>query len=274
MVDTLFPLLVVFIFGTIIGSFLNVVILRLHTGRSLNGRSHCMTCGEQLGARELIPVMSYLMLMGKCKKCGARFSVRYALVEVLTGSAFILAYSASGDPVSFLAQLSTLCLLVVVLVYDLDHLIIPDEVVVLLCIPAFVLMVWTGSGFIFSPFNLLAPVAASGFFYILWKVSGGRWIGLGDAKLAAPLALMVGLSNTFSFVVCAFWVGALISISVLAFQKMRQMRGQHSLHILRMPLTMKSEIPFAPFLIASFVLVYFFHFSAFHLTDTLISYVI
>ena len=272
--ETLFPILVVFIFGAIIGSFLNVVILRLHTGKSLNGRSHCMTCGATLGALELIPILSYISLLGKCKSCSAKFSVRYAAVETVTGFSFVLAYITSNDTVTFLAVLLLLSVLILILVYDLDHLIIPDELATLLFVPVVVLMVWSGAGGVsFNYIDLLAPFVASGLFYSLWKVSKGRWIGLGDAKLAAPLSLAVGLSQVFSFVVVAFWVGALVSLVLLLLQKLRKRRGQKGLRFLNETLTMKSEIPFAPFLIASFVLVFFFGFSAFALTETLISYV-
>jgi len=272
--ETFFPILVVFIFGAIIGSFLNVVILRLHTGKSLNGRSHCMTCGAQLGAMELIPILSYVSLFGKCKSCSAKFSVRYVIVEILTGAAFVLAYVSAIDAVTFLAQLLVLSILVVILVYDLDHLIIPDELVAVLFIPTVVLTIWNGSGVSLNYFDLLAPVVASGLFYALWKVSSGRWIGLGDAKLAAPLALAIGFTQVFSFVVAAFWVGAVVSMFLLLFQKLQKRRGQKRLRFLRETLTMKSEIPFAPFLIASFVLVFFFGFSAFQMTNALLSYVI
>lgn len=272
--ETFFPILVIFIFGAIIGSFLNVVILRLHTGKSLNGRSHCMTCGAQLGALELIPILSYIALLGKCKSCSAQFSIRYASIEILTGFAFVLAYLTSYDAITFLAKLLLLSVLVLILVYDLDHLIIPDELVVILFVPAVVLMFWNGTGIAFNYTDILAPILASGLFYGLWKVSGGRWIGLGDAKLTAPLSLAVGFSQVFSFVVAAFWIGAVVSVVLLAFQKLQKRRGQKRLRFLGETLTMKSEIPFAPFLIISFVLVFFFSFSAFDLTETLISYVI
>jgi leader peptidase (prepilin peptidase) / N-methyltransferase len=273
---SLLSLSIVFIFGAIIGSFLNVVILRLHTGKSLQGRSHCMTCGHTLGVVDLVPVLSYAALLGRCRHCGARFSARYAFVEVLTACAFVLAYATALHTLWFVASAGMLSLLVVVLMYDLDHLIIPDEYVIALFVPAVALALFSLP---FPPglelFTLLvAPLSASGFLYALWKLSQGRWIGLGDAKLAAPLALVVGAQNVFSFVVTAFWVGAGVSVCILLLQKIARLRGQHRLRFFGNPLTIKSEIPFAPFLIASFVLVYYFGFSAFAVTEYFMSYVL
>ena len=206
----------------------------------------------------------------------ARFSARYAFVEVLTGCAFMLAYATALHTPWFIASAAMLALLVVVLMYDLDHLIIPDEYVVALFVPGVALALFA------LPFPpgmasltvLIAPLTASGFLYALWKFSRGRWIGLGDAKLAAPLSLVVGVSGVFSFIVTAFWVGAAVSVCILVVQHILRWRGQHRLRFFGNPLTIKSEIPFAPFLIASFVLVYYFGFSAFAVTEYLMSYVL
>jgi prepilin signal peptidase PulO-like enzyme (type II secretory pathway) len=102
-------------------------------------------------------------------------------------------------------------------------------------------------------------------------VSGGRWIGLGDAKLSVPLALMVGISHAFSFIVFSFWIGALVSVGILVSQRL--MGGQRRLHFGAAPITMSTEVPFAPFLIVSFVLVYFFHADVFTFTDIFLTYV-
>jgi prepilin signal peptidase PulO-like enzyme (type II secretory pathway) len=119
--------------------------------------------------------------------------------------------------------------------------------------------------------RLLAPALTFAFLGGLWKVSKGRWIGLGDAKLSIPLALMVGLFHAFSFVVFAFWIGAVVSVLLLILQRVLR-RGQKYLRFGGGPLTMSTEVPFAPFLIASFVLVYFVHVDVYTLTDTLLSY--
>jgi prepilin signal peptidase PulO-like enzyme (type II secretory pathway) len=88
-------------------------------------------------------------------------------------------------------------------------------------------------------------------------VSKGTWIGFGDVKLVIPLALMLGFASTFSLVVLSFWIGALVGLVLMAFQKLRR-RGQPHLRLLDRELTMKSAIPFAPFLILSFLTIYLF----------------
>jgi prepilin signal peptidase PulO-like enzyme (type II secretory pathway) len=269
---TMLFLLIVFVFGTIIGSFLNVVILRTHTKRSLGGNSHCMSCGERLRALDLVPIVSYLVLLARCRHCGARISSRYALIEAATGCLFVGVVSLGLPVVSTAMLLIFMVCLLVVFVYDLDHLIIPDEYVIALTIVAVFLVGITGlpQGETWLQ-RFLAPALTFAFLGGLWKVSKGRWIGLGDAKLSVPLALTVGLTHAFSFVVFSFWIGACVSVVLLVAQHALR-RGQKYLRFSGVPLTMKTEVPFAPFLIASFVLVYFFHFDVYILTDTGLTY--
>ncbi len=151
--------------------------------------------------------------------------------------------------------------LVVVTAYDIDHMIIPHEFVyTLLGLVVWYLVYgwWNGSLEISDiGWRFLAGVGASGFFYALWWYSGGRWLGLGDAKLAFPLAMMVGVSLVFSLVVLAFWIGAIISLTIILYQQLKK-RGQTHLRFLSTPLTIKSEVPFAPFLVLSFVCTFWF----------------
>jgi len=249
---------VVGLFGLIIGSFLNVVIYRLHTGRSLNDRSHCLSCGRTLSWYELFPVFSYLALRGRCRSCHSFIPYRYALVEILTAGAFLLAYLNFQGWLLLLADCTLLSVLVVVLVYDLYHKIIPDELSGLMALLALLI---TG----FKAWQLgsyqvaLIDVASGGLvalgFGLLWYFSKGRAIGLGDAKIAFGLGVLTGAGNLFSFVVLAFWLGAisgiiLILLSTKQLARLTRVRTHH--------VNMKSEVPFAPFLIASFILVHFF----------------
>lgn len=269
-----FYLLVVVLFGLIIGSFLNVVIYRLHTGRSLNDRSHCLSCGHTLKWYELFPVLSYLALRGRCRACRSFIPYRYALVEILTAGLFCLAYLHLSDIVSLFLLFAFLSVLVVVLVYDLYHMIIPDETSLILA--SLALSVVGYQSWMVGDINLLATSLLSAFlafifFASLWFFSGGRWLGFGDAKLAVGLAMLVGLGGAFSLIVWSFWVGAVVSLVIIAWQYI----GLHK--SLRRPgrsgVTMKSEIPFAPFLIASFILVYFGEVNVLDLVELLLSYV-
>ena len=111
--------------GAIIGSFLNVVILR-YGKDSLDGRSHCMGCDKQLKWWELIPIVSYVFLRGKCSGCGKKISIQYPLVELLTGLLFLGAYLKLEHILEILFVSLLFSILVFVLVYDLYHKIIPD----------------------------------------------------------------------------------------------------------------------------------------------------
>ncbi len=133
------PLITVlaFIFGCVIGSFLNVVSLRFKTGKGLNGRSMCMSCGKTLTWKELVPVFSFLVQKGKCHGCKSKISWQYPLVELATGTLFALIFwqtlkyatiSPAVIAITLIYLIST-CLLIVITVYDIRHKIIPDSLV-------------------------------------------------------------------------------------------------------------------------------------------------
>jgi leader peptidase (prepilin peptidase)/N-methyltransferase len=229
-----------------------------------------MSCGARVV--DLVPILSYLALVARCRHCGARISPRYALIEAATGLIFVFAVLQGMSILLTLLTIIFLLILLIIFVYDVEHLIIPDEYVVILSCIALALGVATyaeaGESLLM---RVLAPLATFAFFGGLWKVSGGRWIGLGDAKLSIPLAFTVGLSSAFSLVVFAFWIGAVVSVGILCIERLGR-RGQCHLRFGTEPLTMRTEVPFAPFLVGSFVLVYFFHADVYTLTDTLLTY--
>lgn len=278
--DFLLPVL--FVFGVIVGSFLNVCIYRLHTNRRITGSSHCLSCGTRLSWYELFPLLSYLVLRGQCRHCGARIPPRYFFVELLTALLFVLVGATFADPVLLVLNLVVFALIVVVLVYDVRHTIIPDEMTIALTVLALVMVSYDGvgvvgsgvtGGFSLPPLSALAGGAFASVFYgALWYVSSGRWIGLGDAKLAFPLGLLVSFPLAFSMVVWSFWIGALFSLLVLGIERFgaRKPGGKTFLRFPLPHLTMKSEIPFAPFLIVAFVLTYIYHFDILVQTEWLL----
>jgi leader peptidase (prepilin peptidase)/N-methyltransferase len=246
------------LFGLAIGSFLNVVIYRFNTGVGINGRSGCMTCARTLSWFELIPVISFLAQRGRCRGCKTKLSWQYPLVELLTAGLFVAtAFHFLSMPLTVASEIS-LCimliawsLLVVIIVYDLKHKIIPDPFVysfAALGLLRVLLFVPVSSGLFFYS-SLLAGPALFLPFYLLWLVSQGRWIGLGDGKLALGIGWMLGLGYGVSAIVLSFWIGATLSILIMLVLALKSKAKQ---------LTMKSEIPFAPFLILGFTLVYFF----------------
>jgi leader peptidase (prepilin peptidase)/N-methyltransferase len=247
-----------FVWGAIIGSFLNVYIYRFHTGKSLSGHSHCLSCGIRLSWHDLVPLFSYLRLCGKCRACGCAIPSRYFFVEAATGALFTAsAFVASSIP-EMLYLWVVLAILVVIAVYDLRHYIIPDSLTIS---TTSVVLVWYGyqwcQGVVVFVFihNIIAALLGAGFFFFLWFISKGRWIGFGDVKLAFPLGLMVGTTLVFSMIVFSFWIGATVSLLMVALAHIK--RGKLYLRFLPMNLTIKSVVPFAPFLIAGCLLVLF-----------------
>lgn len=265
-------MIVFFALGAIVGSFLNVVIYRMHTGRSLNGRSHCMSCGKTLSWYELFPVFSYLYLRGTCKGCSAYIPPRYLMVEVLTGLLFLLVWHMYAfDTVLLALNLALVSVCVVMLVYDIRHMIIPNELTILVGGIAVIFLGYFAStegnvSFILG--HVVASLSAAFFFWALWFVSKGKWIGFGDVKLALPFGFLVGLEGVFSMVVFSFWIGAIVSLTLLGLERLTK-RGKIRLHFLASPLTIKSEVPFAPFFIAGFLLVHLLHADIFTLTYTI-----
>lgn len=250
-----------FVFGLVIGSFLNVVIFRYNTHRSFGGRSGCLTCQKKLSWDELIPVFSFLFLKGRCKGCQTRISIQYPIVEIITGIIFaglflkfqnVFFLDTLGFTVAYAYYAIIFSLFLVIAVYDLKHKIVPDSLALVLGILSF-LGIFFFSNFNFYPHwpNLWeifsGPLIASPF-ALLWLVSRGAWMGLGDAKLAISLGWVLGLGVALSSLVVAFWAGAILGIILIALSK------NHGL---------KSEIPFAPFLMFGAVLAFLFQFYIF-----------
>lgn len=263
----------IFLFGAIIGSFLNVVIFRFNTGKNMvTGRSICMTCSHTLRWYELIPIFSYLFQLGKCRSCAERISHQYPLVEFMTGIIFVLIIY-HFIPILFFSSLSYLfliifflflfSLLIVIAVYDFRHKIIPDALVYTFSfigfLSIFINSTSFGPLFILPSFSsiIAGPLLALPF-ALLWLLSRGKWMGLGDAKLMLGLGWMLGLYLGFSVVILSFWIGAIVSLTV-----MFSSRYLFNNKIGKM--NMKTEIPFAPFLIVSTFIVFLFNLDIFTL---------
>jgi len=181
-------------------------------------------------------------------------------VELLTGVLFALVYFTTTD-IFLLFLLSVfVSILVVTAVYDLYHFIIPDAFVISLSLiavffQAYALWQVAPAAQFFLAFG--AASLGSLFLFSLWHFSKGTWIGFGDVKLALPLGLMVGSTGVFSMIVLSFWTGAIIGLLLLLLQYLKR-RGQKHLRFLPSRLTMKSAVPFAPFLILGCLQVFFF----------------
>jgi leader peptidase (prepilin peptidase)/N-methyltransferase len=150
--------------------------------------------------------------------------------------------------------------LVVIVVYDIRHYIIPDALTVSLTFFSFAWLAFLllqDLPYLGVFYTIAGAAGASGFLFFLWFISKGKWIGFGDVKLAFPLGLIVGATNVFSMVVLSFWIGAGVSLLLIAAAKLQ--RGQLGLRFSTTNLTIKSVVPFAPFLVAGCLVVLFTH---------------
>lgn len=229
--------------GATLASFMLVVAERMHTGESWRaGRSRCNSCAHELGPLDLIPVLSWLLSGGKCRRCGSRVPAAYLVAEALLGSLFVVAYLVTGLSIALPVLLACLALLLALVAYDLRHMMLPSG----LSWPLILLSLLYA--YLVAPTSyelgvvLLTSGLVAAFFFAFHVASGGRAMGLGDAPLGAALALIAG-PLAFSGVIYSFWIGGVIGIFVL---------------LARAPGTrIGIEVPFAPFLAAGFLLALF-----------------
>ncbi|MEI6316192.1 MAG: prepilin peptidase [bacterium] len=256
--DTIFPI-IFFFFGAIIGSFLNVVILRYRSGRSItSGRSVCFTCGRTLHWFEMIPIGSFLSQGGRCEGCKTKISWQYPIVEALTGTFFVLLYFhfqylLISTPLLFVILFTyyaiIISILLVLSVYDIRHKILPDRIVLYFVLLAFIGMFFVqgDSLVIHIPryTQFLAGILLPAPFTAMWFLSKGKWMGLGDSKLMVGIGFLLGLSAGFTAILFSFWIGAIVSIIILIIFRIVGNRG----------VSLATAIPFGPFLALGTIIV-------------------
>lgn len=228
---------VVAIFGLAIGSFVNVLIDRLPQGESvLFVRSHCDHCRKTLRWSELVPVLSYIVQNGRCRRCRSRISVQYPLIELLSASLLPILYVRAPDYLAFTASALVAYPLLVISIADLKYSIIPDSMVVVGTIGA--LLMRLAPTVMLPPSSLLAAmlsgVGAGLFLFSLYALTRGRGMGFGDVKLACFLGLLSGPVGVIVTLAGAFLTGAGVGVILILTKKK----------------TLKSHVPFGPFLIA------------------------
>ncbi len=207
-----------FVLGLMVGSFVNVLIDRLPKGESIGGRSHCDHCNKTLRWYELIPVLSYFMQRGKCRRCHTGLSMQYPLVEIITAVGFTLLHALP----EYLLFIS----LLVIFVADLKYQIIPDSMIVLGIL-----------GAVLMGAHLIPALGSFAFLYLLWAVTRGKGLGFGDVKFAFFMGLLLGFPGVVIAFYIAFLTGALVGVILMI--------GRHK--------TWKSKIAFGPFLVVGTV---------------------
>ena len=228
------------ILGLLVGSFLNVVVWRLPRGESLvRPRSRCPSCGTAIRPWDNIPVVSWLLLRGRCRDCGARIAPRYPLVELATGVLYALVVVAKDDALDIALGLLLVTALVPIALIDLELRLIPNAITLPAAVAALVAGVVLDVGHV--PEQLIAGAAAGGFFLIAAAVRPGG-MGMGDVKLAAMLGLYLG-RTVVPAIFAALILGVLVGAVVIARKGAREGR--------------KTGVPFGPFLAVGGLIAFF-----------------
>lgn len=236
------------LFGATIGSFVNVVALRLPHGKKLGGRSSCPHCQTIISPRDLVPLVSFCVLRGRCRSCRRPISWQYPLVELATALLFAAALLAqtgqSAVPVLYidwgfvLRDWFSITVLLTVFLHDLrfglvfDRVVLPGTVIVLLANAALGVP-WTSFA--------LGLLAGAGFFLFQYLLSRGHWIGAGDIRLGAFMGVLLGFPQVLIALFLAYVSGAVVGLILVKVGKK----------------TLGSKIPFGTFLAPATVVVLF-----------------
>lgn len=251
--------LFIFFLGLIFGSFLTALTHRVVHGVSINkGRSFCPNCKKQIEARDNIPLLSYLLLKGKCRNCGKKISVRYPLIELATGITFVVVWlfyfncgtasnvfvggmcwwKASVGLYALLMSLFVSLMLIAIFIIDLEERIIPDNLVFLSSAVILLSLLFGAHEYFFE--FLLSGLLAGVFILFLHLITKGKGMGLGDVKLAFMGGILVGWRLSILWLFLAFLTGALVGIILILLGRAKF--GKH--------------IPFGPFMAVTLLISY------------------
>lgn len=266
--DKVFLVIYLAALGLIFGSFVNALVWRLHNKRNwVSERSECPHCHHKLAAIDLIPVLSFVALKGKCRYCGKKIEDTPA-PEIVTALLFVVSYICwpvelhGSGLFQFVCWLIILVAFMALVVYDLKWFLLPDKIVFPLTGFVALQVITQHIAYHFAWHEMLAAAAGaivlSGIFYVLFIVSDGSWIGGGDVKLAVALGLIAGdpLRATLLLFFASI-IGVAVSLPSMAKKK-----GKAAL---------KVQIPFGPFLIAATILIQLFGSPIIHWYTNLLS---
>lgn len=244
--------LILFIFGLIFGSFVNALVWRIKNKKDwVKARSICPNCKHTLSAIDLIPLVSWHVLKGKCRYCKKPISIQYPIVELLTGILFAVSYIAWPlgftvlGIVTFISWLATLILLVTLFVYDLKWQLLPNMLVATVSVLSFITLLVIAikdNNPAIVLLGLLSGLIIFGLFWLLFQLSSGQWIGGGDVKLGFALGFIAMTPvKALLLIFIASLLGTIVSLPLLANKRLK----------------VKAKIAFGPFLIAATIIVFF-----------------
>lgn len=250
-------LILIFILGLIIGSFLSALTYRLPKGKSVfYGRSFCPHCKKKIVWFDNIPLLSYILLKGRCRRCHKRISWRYPAIEFATGLSFVAIFTLlnnctttfrglpfKGGALCSLSEhlgffslpffLLVVSALIVIFVIDIENQIIPDRLIFFLFLITFFLLLFSSSPTLFT--HLLSGFTAASFMLLIHLATHGRGMGLGDVKFALFAGTLLSWPQTVVWLYTSFVIGAIIGVILVALRKAK----------------FGKQIPFGPFLIIS-----------------------
>lgn len=245
-----------FLLGTCVGSFLNVLVDRIPRNEDFFlTPSHCESCKKKLSWLDLIPLVSFFILSGKCRYCHARLSYYYPIIELFTGGVFVFVLLSAKitNPFGFaqggyelritewiplVYQLLVFSGLIVIFFTDLKYRIIPDKIVLfLIVVVSLVLLAPQNAGI-----HVLSALGAGFFFFLLFYFTRGQGMGFGDVKLAFFMGLFLGFPNIIVSLYVAFLTGAIVSL-ILILARKKKFRG--------------GTIAFGPFLVFGTFIAFF-----------------
>lgn len=261
--------IIIFLFGAAIGSFINVIVDRLYVKSFLTGRSHCDSCGKELSFFELIPVLSYIFLKGRCKNCKTKIGIKHLCVEIVLGllalitcklllisyfDPMVLDYNLTSGILFSLLYTFLFVLLSVIFLYDLRHKIVPLAFSLLLLIVGIAFEIWkvihfqslyNGVHSTLFYLDLFSGILIALPFFLLNIFSKGKGAGMGDVIVFLGIGYLLGFVYGVSAFLLSVWIGALVSLFLIYFLPKKYNK--------------KSAIPFAPFIVVATIMVLFLH---------------
>lgn len=238
-----------FLLGSVIGSFINVVVFRLHSKESIiKGRSKCPSCGHQLAAKDLVPVVSFLLLRGRCRYCGNLISWQYPLVELAVAILFVgvgfyhLGFSGSFSEINLFIlarDFLAVATLATIFIYDLRFMEIPDEVSLPAIVTCFLLGTFGGLDW---RVMLVSAFIGLGFFLLQYLISAGKWIGGGDLRFGFLMGVLLNWTSLIFAIFLSYIIGAVFALWLLATHKAGR----------------KTQLPFGTFLVPATIFSIFF----------------